>query len=92
MRESKLERYFVEQVEKHGGMAEKFTSPGRRFVPDRIVSWPWFKVHFVELKAPDGKLSPGQKRDHERRYKSGQSVFVLWTKEHIDSYIRICSP
>src|SRR5882757_7251769 len=70
MLETRLEKYFVEQVEKHGGTAEKFVSPGRRFVPDRLVTWPPLgspRIHFVELKTKGGVLSSGQARDHARR-------------------------
>ena len=97
-RESKIEAYFVEQVEKHGGLCEKFTNPGKRFVPDRIVTWPGFspiiystaRIHFVELKTIGGKLTPGQARDHARRRQLGCDVAVLWTKAQVDVYIRTC--
>ena len=37
--EAIVETYLVEQVELHGGTCEKFVSPNRKNVPDRIVSW-----------------------------------------------------
>lgn len=93
-RESKIEAYFVEQVEKHGGMCEKFTSPGKRHVPDRIVTWPaygWARVHFVELKTIGGKLESGQERDHARRRRLGCRVEVIWTRAQVDEYVlRFC--
>jgi uncharacterized OB-fold protein len=88
--EAALEHYFVEQVEKHGGIAEKFTSPGRRHVPDRIVTWPCYgfaRVHFVELKTIGGKLELGQIRDHARRRHLGCHVRVVWTKKQVDEYV-----
>ena len=88
--ESDVERYFVAQVERCGGLAEKFSSPGRKGVPDRIVTWPaagFARVHFVELKTIGGKLESWQERDHERRRKLGCHVFVIWTKKQVDDYI-----
>ena len=90
VRESKIETYLVEQVEKHGGLCEKFTSPGKRGVPDRIVIWPAYgfaRVHFVELKTIGGKLEPIQERDHARRKRLGCRVEVIWTKAQVDEYI-----
>jgi hypothetical protein len=96
VREAHIERYLVEQVEANGGMSEKFTSPNKRHVPDRIVTWPAYgfaRIHFVELKTIGGKLEPGQERDHERRRKLGCHVFVLWTFKQVDDYItRFCVP
>jgi hypothetical protein len=37
MLESKVEKYLVKRIEAIGGTAEKFTSPNRRSVPDRLV-------------------------------------------------------
>lgn len=88
--ESDVEKYFVEQVEKHGGMCEKFTSPGRKGVPDRIVTWSAFgfaRIHFVELKTIGGKLESWQERDHYRRRQLNCHVFVIWTKAQVDEYI-----
>jgi hypothetical protein len=96
VRESHVEQYFVAAVEAAGGMAEKFTSPGKKFVPDRIVTWPaygWARVHFVELKTIGGKLESGQERDHARRRKLGAAVYVLWTHAQVDSYVgEYCVP
>jgi hypothetical protein len=85
-----VEKYLIERVEACGGMIEKFTSPGKRGVPDRIVTWPRYgfaTIHFVELKTIGGKLESWQERDHERRMKLGAFVFVIWTKAQVDAYI-----
>ncbi len=95
VREAHIERYLVERVEQCGGMTEKFSSPGKKFVPDRIVTWPAYgfaRVHFVELKTVGGKLEPGQERDHARRRKMGCHVFVLWTKDQVDDYVHRFRP
>jgi hypothetical protein len=40
LREADIEAYLVKRVEALGGTAEKFSSPARRSVPDRLISWP----------------------------------------------------
>lgn len=40
MLEKSVEGYLCREVKKLGGTAEKFTSPGRRSVPDRLVLMP----------------------------------------------------
>ena len=77
MRESVIEKALVERVKALGGMCEKFTSPSRRGVPDRIVILPGGRVVFVELKAPGKALSVLQQRDHARRHALGCSVLVI---------------
>ncbi len=89
-KERDVEKYLVEEVERCGGMIEKFTSPGKRGVPDRIITWIAYgfaRIHFVELKTIGGKLDPCQVRDHARRRKLGCHVFVIWTKNQVDDYI-----
>lgn len=77
MRESTIEKALVERVKALGGMCEKFTSPSRRGVPDRLVTLPGGILVFVELKAPGKALSVLQERDHARRRALGCSVFVI---------------
>ena len=59
-REREIEKYFVQQVKKNGGLAPKFVSPGWDGVPDRLVLLPDGRMAFVELKAPGKKLRPLQ--------------------------------
>jgi len=87
MRESVVETFFKEQVEKFGGMTEKHVSPGRAKVPDQLVTWPGNIMHLVELKKPGEKPTKGQERDHLRRAKFGVKVFVINTKEQVMSYV-----
>lgn len=84
MLEKQVEAYLVKRIKLLGGMAEKFTSPGRRAVPDRIVTLP-NRIIFVELKAPNKKPTENQLRDHERRRALGQTVLVLDSKEAVDN-------
>lgn len=88
--EEDIEGYLVDRVQEHGGMAEKFTSPGKRGVPDRIITWPAFgfaRVHFVETKTIGGTCESWQLRDHARRRRLGCHVFVIWTKKQVDEYV-----
>lgn len=101
--EEKVEDYLVEQVEKYGGITDKFCTPGRRGPPDRLVTWPRFstdvagpthsKMELVEVKTLDEfgnptSLDPPQVNDHKRRAAVGCVVRVIWTKWQVDEYIR----
>lgn len=84
MRESTIEAYLVKRVKELGGIADKFVSPGKRSVPDRIVTLPGGTIIFVELKAPGKKPTPLQIKDHERRRALGCTVLVIDSKEGVD--------
>ena len=77
MLERDIEKAFVRRVKALGGMAEKFTSPARRSVPDRIVTMPDGQIIFVELKAPGKKPTDAQSRDHAKRRAMGCDVRVI---------------
>tara|TARA_R110000868_G_scaffold244624_1_gene500980 strand:- start:452 stop:718 length:267 start_codon:yes stop_codon:yes gene_type:complete len=77
MLEKDIEAAFVRRVKALGGTAEKFTSPNRRSVPDRMVMLPGGVVVFVELKAPGKKPTEAQARDHNRRRAMGFVVNVI---------------
>lgn len=53
--ESKIERKLKKEIEKIGGKALKFVSPGMSGMPDRIVLLPEGRIFFIELKAPGKK-------------------------------------
>lgn len=84
--ERDIENALVRRVKVLGGMCEKFTSPGRRSVPDRIVTLPGGRIVFVELKRPGAKPTDGQLRDHERRRELGCDVRVIDTLEAVDAF------
>lgn len=81
VREDVIEKHLVNEVKKAGGIAYKFTSPGRRGVPDRIVLLPNGKIIFVECKAPGEKPRPDQLREHSRLFALGFNVVVLDSKD-----------
>jgi hypothetical protein len=87
MRETVIERRFKNEVEKRGGEAHKFTVPGMRGMPDRIVLLPGARTIFVELKAQGKKLKPLQaKRAAELRAK-GYTVYCIDSHAGIDHFI-----
>ena len=86
MLESKIEKALIARVKTLDGTCEKFVSPGRRGVPDRLVTLPGGRIIFVELKSPTGRLSPSQIRDHARRIQLGCDVRVMNNIEAIDAF------
>lgn len=75
--EKDVEQALVRRVKALGGLCEKFTSPGRRSVPDRIVTMPGGRIIFIELKRPGAKPTEAQKKDHDRRRALGCDVRVI---------------
>ncbi|QTD88917.1 VRR-NUC domain-containing protein [Burkholderia anthina] len=88
MREANVEAYFVAQVKAHGGEQRKLKWIGRRHGPDRFVKLPGIPVVLVELKRPGGALRPGQEREIARLQAVGVDVFVIYTKEGVDDFMR----
>lgn len=87
MREALIEAYLVDQVRAAGGFCWKWQST-RRGVPDRIVFLPGGRTIYVELKAPNGRLSAQQQHVHGMLRDLGHDVRVVWSKEHVDALIR----
>ena len=83
MLEKQIETALVKRVKSLGGMAEKFTSPNRRSVPDRLVTLPGGRIIFVELKATGKKPTDAQLRDHLRRRILGCDIRVIDSLEQI---------
>ena len=89
MLEKSIERFFVRQVESVGGLALKWSSPGRNGVPDRIVLLPGGRIVFVELKAPGKKPTSLQIRMHEILIGLGADVHVIDSVEDVKKFISI---
>ena len=84
MLEKDIEKAFIKRVKHLGGMAEKFTSPNRRSVPDRLVTLPPNgRIIFVELKRPKKEATENQARDHKKRRKLGCDVRVINSLEQV---------
>jgi len=86
--ERDIERALVARVESLGGVAEKFTSPAKRSVPDRLVTLPGGVIIFVELKAPGKKPTRKQHADHHRRRALGCDVRVIDSLEDANAFTR----
>ena len=87
MKEKIIEKYLVQRVKDLGGRAYKFTSPAHRGVADRVVCLPNGQTWFIELKAPDGRLSELQKIFASDMVLMNQKYACLWSKEQIDGWI-----
>lgn len=89
MLEKDVERRLCNKVAAVGGKAYKFTSPGRRSVPDRICLFPGGKIAFVEVKAPTGTLTKLQKQELRMLRILGQKAFVVYSYDDVDDLIRL---
>jgi len=84
-REIQVEQYLVARVKELGGWAIKGENCAG--FPDRIVIAKGF-VAFVEVKAPDGRVSKIQDAMHRRLASFGFPVEVLWSREGVDDFLR----
>ena len=91
-REKENEAYLRKKAREHGGMADKFTSPSRRSVPDRVCTIPCWdpRTQFVEVKAEGEEPTDAQARDHKRRREAGGIVHVVDSKQQIDDLFFAC--
>lgn len=87
MEEAKIEKYLASQLQRRGYMCLKFTSPGTRAVPDRIIIGKG-QVQFVELKAPGQKPRADQLKMHDNLKAHGLVVKVIDSKQGVDDYVR----
>lgn len=76
MLEKTIEKQVCDYAKKLGLFAEKFTSPGRRSVPDRMFTTPKGQIFFIEFKRLGEKPTLAQINDHTERRKRGCTVHV----------------
>jgi hypothetical protein len=88
MMESRLERRLKREVEKLGGRALKFVSPGCAGVPDRIVLLPGGLLVFVEMKSPGKPLQPLQAKRKRDLEALGFRVYKLDSDASIEQFIK----
>ena len=86
--ESEIERYFIWTVERMGGVHYKFRALNCKGVSDRIACLPNGQTWFVELKAPNGRLSPLQRKFADDMKRLNQNYACLWRKSEIDEWRR----
>lgn len=86
--EAKLEKYCGDRVKELGGEFLKVRWIGRRGCPDRLLWVPGIigKV-WVEFKAPKGRLSPQQLREHKRLRRMGECILVWRSREQVDGWL-----
>jgi len=97
--EGKLRAKLKARVEAYGGEIRAVAWLGRRYAPDVMYLFPGLQdmkfgtlsmcnSHgFVETKAPDGKPTVGQAREHERMRAAGCVVLVISTEEQLDEWL-----
>lgn len=88
MEESSIEVRLRNKAKKMGGLALKFTVPGKNGMPDRIVLLPDGQVRFVELKKPGGKLEKLQQKRARMLRAMGFKVYCLDSSQAVDEFIR----
>ncbi|WP_049041155.1 VRR-NUC domain-containing protein [Clostridium sporogenes] len=87
MEESRVEKRLKKEIEKLGGKALKFVSPGVSGVPDRIVLLPQGRIIFIELKALGKKPRPIQKYRIKELKALGFRVEIIDSIEGINNII-----
>ena len=92
MREQEIETRLKEEVERAGGLALKFISPGTAGVPDRIVLLPGKDIYFVELKAPGEQLRPLQLKRKKQLEDLGFKVYVIDSIQAVSAFMREVMP
>ena len=86
--ENDIEKYLIKKVKALGGLTFKFTSPGTRAVPDRIVIYNGLTV-FVELKAPHRNLRADQSLMGMRMINKGGAVIMINSFEKVDWLLHV---
>jgi hypothetical protein len=92
MKELQLERRLVSEVERIGGKAPKWVSPGNRGVPDRLVLLPNGRTIYVEMKSPGKPLEPLQERWAKILRGLGHKVYKIDSNADIDRFISEVMP
>ena len=87
MRESEVEKQFVNAVRAVGGQALKFTSQSMNGVPDRLVLLLGGKCAFVEMKAPGKQMRLLQRKRRQQLEALGFPVFCVDRPEQIQPTI-----
>lgn len=82
LRESKVEKSIADYASAMGLIQFKFTSPGRRGVPDRAFIKRGGGVLFIEIKRPGKRPNPLQERQI-RRFRE-QRIAAGWVDSVVD--------
>lgn len=90
MKESKIEKYLIDETKKINGLCMKWVSPGNSGVPDRIVLVN-HGIYFIELKRPGAEPRKLQRETIRRLQAHGGVVFVLDTIERVNRFVEMVS-
>lgn len=85
--EKSIETYFVEEVERVGGMCIKFPPLFYAGFPDRLVFMPKGVFALVELKRPGKTARLLQRKVHAKLKRLGFRVEVIDTKIGVDVFV-----
>jgi len=87
MKEAPIEERLRVGIEDMHGLCYKLTVPGRRNMPDRLITLPFLDPHMVETKRPGKDATDAQKREHIRLKMRRMPVYVLNTIELVDEHL-----
>lgn len=87
--EKSIENVLRQAVEDAGGLCLKWTCPGHRGVPDRMVIFPGGIIAFVELKRPGAKVKAGGLQNwwRQRLAEFGFSCYEISTAEQVKQLV-----
>lgn len=86
--EKEIENYLVERIKDLGGMCPKWSSPGTKGVPDRIVIMPESLICFVETKREKGgRIAPMQEWRAKQLRQYGFKTFFINTRHQVDELV-----
>ena len=85
--ERAIEKRMGRELRAMGCLWYKFTSPGARGVPDRILIDPLGRLAFIELKTDVGQLAPTQIRQIELLRTWGQTVIIIRGEEEAARFL-----
>lgn len=88
MRESEIERYFNKCAKKCGALSYKWTSPGHRAVPDRILIRRDRPIFFIELKQEGKEPTQSQWREISRLRLEGCHATYLAGAQEVRAFFR----
>jgi hypothetical protein len=87
--EKSIENVLRKAVEDEGGVCLKWTCPGHRGVPDRMILFPGGIIAFVELKRPGAKVKVGGLQEwwRQRLVEFGFRCYEISTVKQIQQLV-----
>ena len=87
--EKSIENILRKAVENEGGVCLKWTCPGHKGVPDRMILFPGGIIAFVELKRPGAKVKAGGLQEwwRQRLVELGFPCYEISTVKQIQQLV-----